>query len=184
MFEIINLTIAQIGGFSVVIIGLSSWLGKVWSGRILEKEKSLYIKELENIKSKYTLITEQYKIQLKKSEFFFQKQFDASLEFGKFFYEVLPKKQSALDEWEDVMRSIADDLEEHKIFIDKFISKYNVLFDVKTIDLLENTSYQVIRTNDDKDLHSINGSLDIDWEDNKWKYADVFIGNCKKHMKP
>ena len=135
---------------------------------------------LEKIKAKSNLTSEQYKIQLKKSEIFFQKQFEASLEFGKFFYEVLPKKQSILDEWEDAMKWLADDLNKHKIFIDDFVSKYSVLFNSSTIELIENVSYQVVRMNDDKDLHEINSGNDLEWEDKKWKYADEFYKELKK----
>jgi len=135
---------------------------------------------IELLKAKNTYTSEQYKIQLKKSEIFFQKQFEASLEFGKFFYEVLPKKQSILDEWEDAMKWLADDLNKHKIFIDDFVSKYSVLFNSSTIELIENVSYQVVRMNDDKDLHEINSGNDLEWEDKKWKYADEFYDELKK----
>ena len=135
---------------------------------------------LEKIKANNSLTAEQYKIQLKKSEFFFQKQFDASLEFGKFFYEVLPKKQSVLDEWEDAMRCLADNLNKHRTFIDDFVSKYSVLFNSNTVELIENVSYQVVRMNDNKDLHEINSGNDLEWEDKKWKYADEFYKELKK----
>lgn len=138
---------------------------------------------LEKIKAKSNLTSEQYKIQLKKSEFFFQKQFDASLEFGKFFYELLPKKQSVLDEWEDAMRWLADDLQNHQKFLDDFVSKYSVVFNSNTIKLIENVSYQVVRMNDDKDLHEINSGNDLEWEDKKWKYADEFYKELKKANK-
>ncbi len=52
--EIYQLTysiIGSVGCASVIILGLSSWLGKVWANRILEEEKSNYAKDLEIIKA-------------------------------------------------------------------------------------------------------------------------------------
>lgn len=60
--------IASIGGSSILIIGLSSWLGKVWANRILEKDKLNYSSELEKVKSNYITELEEYKSQLEKSK--------------------------------------------------------------------------------------------------------------------
>ena len=60
--------IASIGGSSSLIIGLSSWLGKVWANRILEKDKLKYSSELEKVKSNYMTELEEYKLQLEKSK--------------------------------------------------------------------------------------------------------------------
>lgn len=51
-----------------------------------------------------------------------------------------------------------------------------------TIELIENVSYQIVRMNDDKDLHEINSGNDLEWEDKKWKHADSFYTELKKPM--
>lgn len=54
--QIINIAtaiIASIGTSSLLIMGLSSWLGRVWAARILEADKLKYAKELEKNKSSY-----------------------------------------------------------------------------------------------------------------------------------
>ena len=56
--KIIGALIASIGGSSVVILGLSSYLGKFWADKILEKDKSRYKKELESLKRNYNIILE------------------------------------------------------------------------------------------------------------------------------
>ena len=50
IFKIIGAVIAGLGGSSIIILGLSSWLGKVWANRIFEKEKLKYEKELQDYK--------------------------------------------------------------------------------------------------------------------------------------
>jgi len=48
--ELILTTLAGIGGATVIVAGLGAWLGKVWSGRIAEREKHLHAKEIELLK--------------------------------------------------------------------------------------------------------------------------------------
>jgi hypothetical protein len=43
--------ITSLGGGSAIVFGLSTFLGKVWAGRILEKDKLKYQSEMESIKS-------------------------------------------------------------------------------------------------------------------------------------
>lgn len=46
VFKIIVAMLASIGSASVIIFGLSSWLGKVWASRILENEKKEHTKDI------------------------------------------------------------------------------------------------------------------------------------------
>jgi len=50
IFNIAAAILASVGGSAIIIIGLSSWLAKVWANRILEKDKLKYSSELEKIK--------------------------------------------------------------------------------------------------------------------------------------
>lgn len=52
-------------------MGLSSFLGKVWASRILEKDRLKYGKELEDTKSQYEKQLEAYKHELNKSQSLF-----------------------------------------------------------------------------------------------------------------
>ena len=45
----------SLGGGAVIVFAFSSWLGKVWAKRILEKEKHQYAAELERIKTELKL---------------------------------------------------------------------------------------------------------------------------------
>lgn len=52
VFEIAGAIIASVGGAAGIIVALSTWLGKVWANRILEKDKLKYNSELEKLKNK------------------------------------------------------------------------------------------------------------------------------------
>lgn len=76
-----------IGG-TATILGLSKWLGDVWLGRLLEKEKAKYAREIEQLKAEFAQELERYRTQLDRSIFVtrvhFETEFDAyKTVFGK-----------------------------------------------------------------------------------------------------
>lgn len=54
--------LAGLGGGALIIWGLSSWLGKVWANRILEKDKLRYNRELEVVKTELGRASQEYLI--------------------------------------------------------------------------------------------------------------------------
>jgi hypothetical protein len=53
IFKISGAILASVGGAAAIIFAMSSWLGKVWANRILEKDKLAYSSELERLKISY-----------------------------------------------------------------------------------------------------------------------------------
>ncbi|QFT55797.1 hypothetical protein [Microbulbifer sp. THAF38] len=58
IFEVAAAIIASIGASSVIIISLSSWLGKVWANRVLENEKHQLAEGLEKAKRELDVLKE------------------------------------------------------------------------------------------------------------------------------
>jgi hypothetical protein len=54
--------VTGLGGGAVIIWALSSWLGKVWANRILEKDRLRYNRELEVIKTELGRASQEYLI--------------------------------------------------------------------------------------------------------------------------
>lgn len=42
--------VGRLGGLAVIVLGLSSWIGKIWANKMMEKVKIKLIKELESYK--------------------------------------------------------------------------------------------------------------------------------------
>jgi hypothetical protein len=57
---IVSAGVGAVGGVAAVL-GLSRWLGEVWLGRILEKEKAKHAKDLEGLKAGFSQELEQFK---------------------------------------------------------------------------------------------------------------------------
>ena len=53
--------LVSLGGAGAIMMGLSSWLGKVWATKILEEDKNKYKTALEQLKSQYQLDVEKNK---------------------------------------------------------------------------------------------------------------------------
>ena len=53
--------LVSLGGAGLIVMGMSSWLGKVWASRILEEDKNKYQTALEQLKSQYQLDVEKNK---------------------------------------------------------------------------------------------------------------------------
>ena len=60
VFKIITALLASVGIAGGVIFALSSWLGKVWARRILDREKNLLDKELEATKRELDVFKDTY----------------------------------------------------------------------------------------------------------------------------
>ena len=57
---ITSLVIASFGGGAIIVIGLSSWLGKLWTGRILQEEKAAIDAKLDSIRHELGLTKSSY----------------------------------------------------------------------------------------------------------------------------
>ncbi|WP_207062515.1 hypothetical protein [Motiliproteus sp. SC1-56] len=60
VFKFITAAIASVGVAGAVIFALSSWLGKVWASRILDREKNCLNKELEATKRELDVYKEKF----------------------------------------------------------------------------------------------------------------------------
>lgn len=81
----------SIGGTSAIVIALSSWIGKLWASSLMAKQTAEHAQDLASLQTKFRQETESYKIKLKKSEFLFQREFDACSEFISLKASYLPR---------------------------------------------------------------------------------------------
>ncbi|HBL85173.1 MAG: hypothetical protein A2Y17_01385 [Clostridiales bacterium GWF2_38_85] len=76
IFKIASAIILSLGGSGIVLFGLSSWLGKVWANRILEKEKHQYDIEIENYKAKLETELSKINILYERASYISKAQYD------------------------------------------------------------------------------------------------------------
>lgn len=76
-------------GALLIVAGLSRWLGDVWLGRILQREKAKYSSELEQLKSRYAKELEAFRATLDRSVFVSRVQFETEFNSMKQVYQAL-----------------------------------------------------------------------------------------------
>ena len=119
--------LTTIGGVGVVVFGLSSWLGKIWAERIGEELKASNTKELEHVKANLVQDLESYKVQLKKSEFLFQKEFEAASAFSALIQSVHPGFNHPMMDWYEACDEIAQNFGKIEIRLGDFLAKFGAV---------------------------------------------------------
>jgi hypothetical protein len=51
IFKLAGAIIASLGGSTLLVVGLSGWLGKVWAARIMERERTALTISIERVKA-------------------------------------------------------------------------------------------------------------------------------------
>jgi len=65
IFEVAGAILVSLGGGAAILLGLSSWLGKVWINRLLEAEKARHAEQLERLRAEFLRRNEQSLIELR-----------------------------------------------------------------------------------------------------------------------
>ena len=94
---------------STVFVGATSWIAKAWATHSLSKD------------------SESYKIKLKKSEFLFEKEYEAATELTRLKRGIVPKKKFPEMDWGDACEHIADSFEHIENKLDSYLCVYNVV---------------------------------------------------------
>lgn len=136
LFALSGVILASLGGGAAVIFGFSSWLGKVWANRLMTKEKAEYAQELESLRSRLTQDTESYKIKLRKSEFIFQKEYEAASEFVALKRSFLPTYSHPDMDWHEACDEIAHAFHEIEIALGAYLSKHGAVLKPEVKELL------------------------------------------------
>jgi len=166
--------VAYLGGASVVLLGLSGWIGTILSNRIVERAKSELQRELES-----------HKTSLRKSEFLFEKQFEAASRFIALKQSFLPTYRFPDMDWHDACEDMARDFDKIARLLRQFVAGHGAVIDKGTVEALWNCAglaehrFGVARENVSRDavdaadrlwmkLEEIGGALrDAVWEQSK-----------------
>lgn len=84
-------------------------------------------REIERFKSELNLNVESYKIQLKKSEFLFQKEFEAASKFTSIIQSIHPGFHNPLMDWSDACEVIARDFGKTERLLNDFLANHGAI---------------------------------------------------------
>lgn len=151
-FEIVGIIVTSAGGAGVIIVGLSSWLGKIWANKFYEKERRKQDEYLKEIQNKFDIKLAEINTQLEKSKVQFELLNKERIEVIKCLYAKLVDMQDFLGiyfrginscnidikkksvEYLNVVKSVSDFMEynnHNRIFFSE-----NICHDIKEIDAI------------------------------------------------
>jgi len=159
MPDYFNAIVTSVGGTVIVVSALFGWLGKFFINKILtqetakfskaleadksiyskelESEKAAHLKEIEGMKNSLLQETESHKIKLKKSEFIFEKQYEAASDLFALVSEINPKLINLEMDSYDAFEVVARDFPKIEKLIETFLLKNSIVLDSNILLLLE-----------------------------------------------
>ena len=115
--------IASLGGGGAIVLAMSNWFGNILETRYVERLKQEIQQEVES-----------YRTKLKKSEFLFQKEFEAASQFMWLRRELEPRYRFPDMEWYDACREFAAALEKVERELEKFVSMHGAALKQEVLD--------------------------------------------------
>lgn len=129
VLEIVSTILLSLGGGAAIVAAFAQWLGKLWATRLIQNEKQ-----------KLDLDIESYRVKLRKSEFIFQKEFEAASEIVSLLQGYLPEYDSPMMDWHEVCDNLAYKLEKIEVDIKSFISRHGAILSDDVLSSLHHAS--------------------------------------------
>lgn len=130
MLEIVLSVLGALGGGALIIGGFAHWLGNLWAKRLIQGEKAKLDQQIES-----------YKVRLRKSEFIFQKEYEAASELVAYIQEILPAQYIPDMIWDDVCEYIAHDFREIENSLRNYLGKHGAILPKSAAEKVEECIY-------------------------------------------
>jgi hypothetical protein len=133
LLELSAAVLASIGGASLLLFAMSNWLGKVWADRLMRRETAEFSRDLEALKNKFLLDAESHKVKLKKSEFLFAKEVEATSALVSIFRGLLPRHAWPDMDWYDACDFIATNFDKIERTLDNYLATHGAVVDDEVV---------------------------------------------------
>ena len=105
--------VVSLGGGGAIVLGLANWIGKILANKYVEKLKQEIQEELES-----------HKTRLRKSEFLFQKEFEATSAFISLRLRLVPRYRFLEMEWHNACEDFAHSFEQVEKTLESYIATH------------------------------------------------------------
>ena len=109
--------------------GVGAWLGKLWLEKLLQAGQANLDRQVES-----------HKASLRKSEFLFEKEFEATLGLNAILREIVPDPYHRDMDYEDACEAIASNLERIVGIIERFLDLHSASLLPQAVDLIGEAS--------------------------------------------
>jgi len=125
MLEIVLSVLGALGGGALIVGGFAHWLGNLWAKRLIQDEKA-----------KLDLEIESHKVKLRKSEFLFEKEYEAASKFVALLRSILPRYSYPDMDWYEACDHIAHDFGKIEHKINDYLATHGAVLPDTVVDLL------------------------------------------------
>ena len=125
IFKVSAAILASLGGGVLIVGAFTKWLGDLWAKRLIQEEKA-----------KLDLDIESYKVKLRKSEFLFEKEYEATSEFVALLRSILPRHSYPDMDWYEACDHIAHTFGKIELKIDNYLATHGAVLSDTIVDLL------------------------------------------------
>lgn len=125
IFKISTVILGSLGGGVLIVGAFTKYLGDLWAKRLIQNEKKKLDDELES-----------YKTKLKKSEFIFQKEYEAASELVALIRNILPTYNRPEMSWDEACDDIAHNFNKIEVRLNDFLSRNGAVLKNDAIDLI------------------------------------------------
>lgn len=135
IYELAGAIVISVGGAAVILTGIFYWMANILKTRIVEKVKAELQAELERQKTK-----------LRKSEFIFQKEFEAASAFMALRRKIIPDYSHPDMDFHEACEKMASDFGKVARQLTEFVSIHGAALNKRSLELL-NASQVLAETN-------------------------------------
>ena len=118
-------SVASGGG---LVLWLSKWIGELLANRYVERVKHELQQEMES-----------YRTKLKKSEFLFQKEFEAASEFIQLRRRLWPRMRHPDEEWDEAVTEFGRNLEKVEEEVGRYLSTHGAALQERVLEMVRKT---------------------------------------------
>ena len=144
-------------GSSTVLLAVLSFLAKSLLEKLIARDTKRYESELkastdaaiEKLRNELLRSVESYKVQLKKSEFLFEREYAAALDFASIIRLIIPRLKKPGMNWSDTMEEVVYKLESTEKILDNFLRTSGPVLTIEERIML----VDIIKTANDTRLH-------------------------------
>src|SRR5260221_7098450 len=122
-FKVVAAAILSVGGGGVIVVGLSSWLGKLWAQLLMQKDIAKYAADLESLKGKLEGANKRIQAELDKTVYVHRVQFETEFKALSGIWAKVAAVRSALAEFRPQLEIVAPDHENDLVPADKLEKK-------------------------------------------------------------
>ncbi len=118
--------LGALGGGAIIIGAFAQWLGKYWASHLIQDAKAKLDSELES-----------YKVGLRKSEFWFEREFEAAKELNSIYRDVIPRLGFPDMDFSDACDQIAMKFDELAGQLRRFLKSHGPVIPEEVVSLVQ-----------------------------------------------